>query len=361
MKCILLISALLPVAASAIEADAKRGAELFTRYHCTSCHSVAGGPGKTGGAPDLGQRLDRAYSPAGIASRMWNHAPKMWAAMKQADIDLPAMSEADASDLFAFFYSTRYFERRGDAARGKAVFFDKNCVLCHALNGPQKPAREWKSLSDPIDLVSAMWNHAGEMQTATKAEQFRWPQLSATQLTDLLVYLQNLPETRNMKFGFNLPNGGRGKALMEEKGCTGCHKGGMALETLMGNLTLTEVAAGMWNHAPKMREKAKPVTSEEMREILAYGWARQYFRSNGNAAKGGKLFDAQCAVCHNNPASGAPSLAAGKRDFSAITMVAALWRHGPRMLSKLESEHKAWPELKPADMANLIAYIGRQK
>ena len=360
MKPILLLTALLPALVSAIEADAKRGADLFTRYHCTYCHSVTGNPGKAG-APNLGQRLDRAYSPAGIASRMWNHAPKMWAAMKQSDVDIPAMSEADASDLFAFFYATRYFEQRGDAARGKAVFCEKNCVLCHALNGPEKPARAWKSLADPVDLATAMWNHAGEMEKSTKAEQFRWPRMSPMQLTDLLVYLQNLPETRTMQFTFKLPNGAGGKALMEEKGCNGCHKGAMALETLMGNLTLTEVAAGLWNHAPKMREKAKPVTSDEMRIILASAWAEQFFRSNGNADKGGKLFAAQCAGCHNNAASGAPGLATGKKDFSSISMVSSLWKHGPRMLSKLEAEHKPWPELKPVDMANLIAYLGRGK
>ena len=54
---------------------------------------------------------------------------------------------------------------------------------------------------------------------------------------------------------------------------------------------------------------------------------------------------------------GAPQPCGGKRDFSSIAMVAGLWRHGPRMLSKLEADHNGWPELKPADMANLIANI----
>ena len=39
-----------------------------------------------------------------------------------------------------------------------------------------------------------------------------------------------------------------------------------------------------------------------------------------------------CANCHNDAASGAPKLGKGKDAYNDITMVAALWDHGPRML-----------------------------
>ena len=70
-----------------------------------------------------------------------------------------------------------------------------------------------------------------------------------------LFELQNLPETRKLTFQFSLPDGNQGKQLKEDKGCTACHKGAMALENRLGSLALTEVAAGMWNHAPQMRKK----------------------------------------------------------------------------------------------------------
>ena len=51
------------------DADARRGADFFEAQHCLTCHAVKGtGAGK---APDLGRRLDRDYTPAGIAARMW--------------------------------------------------------------------------------------------------------------------------------------------------------------------------------------------------------------------------------------------------------------------------------------------------
>src|SRR5262252_856187 len=65
-------------------ADAQRGSEFFKQQMCMNCHSVHGEGGST--APDLGHRLDRNYTPAGIASRMWNHAPTLWEAMKRQSI-----------------------------------------------------------------------------------------------------------------------------------------------------------------------------------------------------------------------------------------------------------------------------------
>ena len=344
----------LPLAA--IEADAKRGADLFLENRCTTCHSISGVGGKLG--PDLSQRLDREYTPAGIVSQLWNHAPKMWAAMREARVDLPKLTEANSADLFAFFYSTRYFERRGDAARGKRVFMEKNCVVCHVARGSAKPAKEWKSLGDPVELVGAMWNHAPEMNKANQGKDYKWPQMTSDELTDLLVYIQNLPETRSLALHFSLPNGDKGKQLLESRGCVNCHKGNMALEGRLGSRTLTDVAASMWNHAPKMREQAKELTADEVREILAYAWAQQFFQPKGNTAKGGKLFAAQCGSCHNDRSSGAPDLMAKKGTFNSVTMLSALWRHGPQMIEKMENQHKVWPVLNAADMGNLISFLG---
>src|SRR3982750_3451798 len=93
------------IAAASIDADARRGSQLFAQQMCTKCHGQEGKPGAV--APDLGKRLDREYTPAGIAARMWNHAPVMWAAMKDQSVTLPRLEEAQVDDLFAYFYSAR--------------------------------------------------------------------------------------------------------------------------------------------------------------------------------------------------------------------------------------------------------------
>jgi mono/diheme cytochrome c family protein len=350
-----LLLVLIPACAASIEADSRRGADLFATQKCTTCHSVYGQGQHT--APDLGQRASREYTAAGVASRMWNHAPTMWYSMGKSNIEPPKLTEGNAADLFAFFYATRYFEKRGDAGRGKRVYESKKCGQCHEAGGPGLPVTKWKSAADPIDLVLQMYNHAPQMKEAAAGKNFKWPTMTPDELTDLLVYVENLPANRGLTPQFHLPAGNRGKELLVSKGCTGCHTGAMALEDKLAGQTLTDVAAAMWNHAPKMREKAQTLSSDEMREILAYTWGAQFFHSKGNAAKGARLFSAQCGTCHGVSGSGAPDLASKKGSFSTLAFVSGLWSHGPTMLERMKAKKKKWPNLSPDDVSNLVAFI----
>jgi mono/diheme cytochrome c family protein len=117
----------------------------------------------------------------------------------------------------------------------------------------------------------------------------------------------------------------------------------------------------MWNHGPAMRAAgATPAhfDPDEMRDLLSYLWARQFFEGSGVATRGARLFTSKgCQGCHANPASGAPRIARGDRSVSAASMVSALWRHGPAMLDALKKMGKPWPQLTGTDMADLIAYL----
>ena len=126
---LLAIATSLALSGASFEADSKRGASLFREQMCTNCHSIAGEGARS--APDLSKRIDRNYTPAGIASLMWNHAPMMWSNLRSQGLTQPQLSESQAADLFAYFYSTHYFERPGEAERGKALFASKSCASCH--------------------------------------------------------------------------------------------------------------------------------------------------------------------------------------------------------------------------------------
>lgn len=351
------------LAASIPEVSSRRGAELVAEYQCVFCHSVDGKGGKA--APDLGARLDRSYTAAGMASRMWNHAPEMWSAMKESKIALPQVSAGDAANLFAYFYAVRYFEKPGDAGRGKQVFEKKRCGDCHALpgakaSGSAKPVGDWRSVSDPVALVAAMWNHSGAMKGEASARSVKWPTLSAQELTDLLVWLQNQPSSRPRMLEFSLPQGTKGEQLLVSKGCAECHKGAMALPQRMAGKTLTEVAAAMWNHAPKMAAKVSLLDVGDTREILAYGWARSFFAPAGDSKKGAQTFQARCGSCHGTggKAPAAPKLSA---EGAVTGMVAALWKHGPAMLAEAQKQSKPWPALSVAEMANITAFLSGGK
>ena len=242
---LLAIATSLALSGASFEADSKRGASLFREQMCTNCHSIAGEGGRS--APDLSKRIDRNYTPAGIASLMWNHAPMMWSNLRSQGLTQPQLSEAQAADLFAYFYSTHYFERPGEAERGKALFTSKSCASCHALKTGQPtvgpPVSEWSALTDPTVLIQRMWEHAPQMSKAMEARHVQWPQLTSQDMADLLVYLQNLPETRDAKMAFEVPSPEGGEALFHSKGCANCHVNQKAFENLIGDSTLTDVAA----------------------------------------------------------------------------------------------------------------------
>lgn len=345
-------------------ADSTRGRQLFDTLSCVSCHSVNGKGGTVG--PDLGRIVDRGFTPATLAATMWNHAPAMWAAMKQRGIQAGDLNDQAAADLFAYFYSARFFEAPGDAARGKRAFTARGCAGCHGLKEPilpkAKPVSQWSSLDDPVALTEAMWNHAPTMHAETRAKQVAWPVLSAQELTDILVYLRHQPFPPSKPPMFQIGAGTDGEAVFRARGCTQCHPSVPQLSASTRGKTLTEVAAAMWNHEPLMAKAGAtptPFAPNEMKDLLGYIWAQQFFEDTGLAASGRRVFvTKRCASCHEE--GKAPNLS-GMGSFNGATMVSALWRHGPTMLETMKQQGVAWPRFEGMQMADLIAYLNSKK
>src|ERR1041385_8221781 len=294
-----------------ISGDSSRGQKLFEQEQCIRCHSVNGRGGTMGA--DFSVVVSRSYTPAHLASTMWNHAPVMWGAMEAAGIERPKLSAGDAADLFAYFYSARFFDKPGDAGRGKAAFAAKHCADCHGVNESRgedaPPIAKWESLADPVVMVQQMWNHSSHMQDAFARRQIAWQELTTPQLYDILAWLRSLPETRHLHARFSNTSDRDGYKIFEEKGCVKCHVGKLALEDRLHNMTLTDIAVDMWNHAPRMVKPTPTLSEEEMRELLSFLWMRQFVYPTGSVAKGKEIFQARrCADCHAGGANGAPQL-----------------------------------------------------
>ena len=350
----------LAVAAGDVQGEAQRGEQLFQTERCVQCHAINGRGGTL--APDLGKHIDRDFTPAAMASLMWTHGPQMWSAMRQAGIVNGSLSPESAADLFAYFVAARYFEKPGDAARGKLAFTALYCSKCHgvatsnAADAP--PVVKWESLADPVVLIQQMWNHGPRMRQAYAERNLRWSPLTAQQLKDILVYLQGLPENRALVTAFAFPPSETGAQLFESKGCAGCHTGKLALETRLRNQTLTEVAVDMWNHQASMKPPAPTLSQEEMRQLLGYIWMRPYFRGAGDAARGRKVFVAKnCASCHDTGTNGAPRLGKTPEGYSDVSMMSTLWEHGPGMLEVMTEHKLPWPRFTAPEMTDLIAYL----
>jgi mono/diheme cytochrome c family protein len=349
--------AVLPV----IPGDSSRGSRIFQDEQCIKCHSVNGRGGKVG--IDLGRAVPRHYSPAYLASTMWNHAPVMWSAIEAAGIESPKLSPESAADLFAYFYSARYFEEQGDAARGKQTFEERRCTTCHGITESRAegapPVAKWESLADPILLARQMWNHSFRMRQAFERRKMQWLSLTSEQLTDILAYLRSVPETAHLVTHFSNTSGQGGEEIFHAKGCANCHQGSLALEDRLHNMTLTDIAVDMWNHAPRMAQQPPLLTAEEMRSLLSFLWMRQFVYPGGDVAAGKRTFqERSCAGCHMSGRNGAPPLPGQARKYSEVSIISALWRHGPQMLMRMKQAGVQWPQFANAkELADMIAYL----
>lgn len=360
-----------------VPGDARRGALLFRKQRCIECHSFQGVGGTA--APDLGRRSAREYTPDRLAAVMWNHAPAMWEAMAQKGIAVPALNQEEAADLYAYFYSVRYFERPGDAGRGKAIFAAKRCSHCHALRAGEprigRAVGDWKAVSEPVAMIQEMWNHSEVVLEKMQQERIRWPRLSAQELVDVLVYLQNLRETRSAQADFAPSDPQQGRAVFQQKGCGNCHTLGvreagkkdlLAAERLPGSMT--EFAAAMWNHAPEMYHRAKrsgasipTFRGAQMNHLVGYLLSMRFFDEKGDARRGRRVFVRKnCSSCHEQKAVSAPDLARFRGQVSPMFVTAALWKHGPEMLPRMKQRGYRWPGFFGAEMADLIAYLNRK-
>ncbi len=344
-----------------VPGDSARGARLFETEQCIRCHSVNGRGGKMG--IDFGRAVNRDYTPAKLASTMWNHAPVMWGAMQAADIDLPQLTPTGAADLFAFFYSTRFFDKPGDPARGREAFEARQCGTCHGIGDSRAegapPVAKWQSLADPILLVQQMWNHSFRMRQAFARRGLQWQALTSGELNDILAYLRSLPETQHLASRFSNTAGESGERIFVRKGCANCHTGALALEGRLRNMTLTDIAVDMWNHAPRMLNPPPTLSAGEMRQLLSYLWMREFVHVSGNVAEGKQVFARRhCSQCHYGGSHGAPQLPGQARQYSEVTIISTIWHHGPQMWNRMKQAGIPWPQFaNPQELADLIAYL----
>ncbi|MCX6620991.1 MAG: c-type cytochrome [Acidobacteria bacterium] len=333
--------------------DARLGAKVFREQKCVVCHSINGEGGKA--APDLGKRLGRDYTPSTMASLMWNHAPTMWAAMEKQGIEKPKLSGEDAANLFAYFWADRFFDRPGDAGRGKQAFAGKGCAGCHAVSaaGAGPAITQWAVISDPIALSAAMWNHMGTMRKAAQGKGLKWPALLPQEMTDVVVYVQTLPGVKKGEPEFSPASAATGADLFQARGCLHCHQGKNALESKAGGRSMTDLAAAMWNHGGKLPGTTPAISVPEMRRLVGYLWTVQFFNHPGNAAKGKQVFEAKgCGNCHGK---GAPNLMTAS--MTPFQMVSGLWTHGPQMSKAMAKGKLAWPRFQGTEMSDLLAFL----
>jgi mono/diheme cytochrome c family protein len=286
----------------------------------------------------------------------------MWAAFARRGLTRPELSEQQAADIFAYFFSAGYFDPPGNARRGGEVFQLKRCRDCHGISSPvhpvAKPLAAWPSLDDPVALAQDMWNHSREMYSALGDRSIPNPSLTSRDISDILAYSRTLPGRRAGQTHSTSVSAETGPALYGAKGCAGCHTGVLALEERPTRYGLTEFAAAMWNHPWKTPNILKPLSYDEMSSLVGYLFSRQFFEERGDIEHGRHVYALKkCGACHDQALNGAPPVSRMVGRMTSYGMVVALWRHGPAMEARMKQLRIAWPRFSSREMADLTAYL----
>ena len=352
------------LSASLFAADASLGEQVLEDTNCKQCHRVVGkGGGKAGvDAPPLNEAFARRLTAPDLAAALWNHTPAMWTAMNQEAVPRPKMTGGEAEDLFAYLYSLRYFDRTGDAKRGRDAIDQKGCSGCHSVvsTGTQDklaPAVSYWRATDPLGLARQMWNHSVSMKQEMAKAKLPWATITGRDLSDIQAYVrqvQSKPPQEPARVVFRYTDDLDGRALYQSL-CRSCHVGSLAPERRTGAKTFLDIAAGMWNHSPRMAP-IPLVSDAEMNAVVGYVWRLQYMGEPGQVGRGRDAFQKKgCAGCHEG--TGDARLFRADRAYTVFNVIALAWEHGTLMQQAMKQQKIAWPTLSATDISDIAVYL----
>lgn len=262
-----------------------------------------------------------------------------------------------------------------DPLAGSRIFGSKGCVKCHAINGVGGAlgpdlGRVGRARSFE-ELAAAMWNHLPRMAERMQQLGMARPRLEGGEAADLMAFLATLSY-------FDVPGDRtRGQRLFADKRCVVCHQVGGTGGVVGPNLDFLalygsplHVAAAMWNHGPAMTDAMRArglerpsFAGSELNDLIAYlrpaGAAGEgpLYALPGRADQGRQRFtDKRCIECHRGQGAG-PDLAERGAEGSLLRFAATMWNKAPAMTAAMKSRGIAVPQLRPDEMADIVAYL----
>jgi mono/diheme cytochrome c family protein len=345
------------------------GGRVFTEKGCGLCHAIRGA-GPTAG-PELAKIERKSFFDIGAA--MSNH-------LRGVTIPKPSLSADEVTRLIAFLFTLQYYDQPGDAKAGEQAFGAKGCVQCHEVGGKggrRGPSLDFlKHANSPVLVAVALWNHGPEMAEAVETRGIPRPTFTGKELGDIVAFIAAAAKEGSGQFASVDPGvPERGEKLFKAKQCVACHsvggKGGRIGPELgkakQHHVSLTDFAALMWNHGPKMWARMQErgiqiprLKGQEMADIVAYLYVSHYFDQEVSLSRGQEVLrDKGCLACHAARGQGgrtAADLATYRAARSGPALVAALWNH-PRYLPK-ERREVPWPLLTGQELAGMAAFLG---
>ena len=387
-----------------VNAQPAVGQGVFADKGCARCHGAdAAG---TADGPSLRNR-ESLTSSARLVTALWNHVPRMSEAMQAARMPYPTMTNEQTAQLVSFLFVTGLTDDSGNPVRGASVFSAKGCAVCHCAGGGAPVPSELGEMQSPLAFTGSLWNHASTMQGKMQDKGVRWPQLDASDVRDLLAYVQS-KSGNAAPSPLHAADPARGWSLYQSKACIQCHAlrgretslpmrvenaaerqrrpgsgrgdkpetapplpvmGGTGRQT--GNAgsptTLSDFGAAMLNHFPNMRlamdgQGGTPpqFSSNDLADLAVFLYGLRNTEPTGSAYVGASVFVWRgCAACHGTGATGgsAPPLRGRGQTYTAVRLATGLWAHGNRMYEETRRTGQPWPRLEDSDIGDLLAYL----
>jgi len=369
--------------AQVLPEDPAKGARLFVSKGCVRCHALKGEGGSIG--PDFG-RVDLGDTQLDLASKLWNHIPSMIVGMERARMIKPSLTGQEFTEISAYLYFFKFFDKPGEPTQGRLVFNEKHCSNCHPPSGKGKEGEpgldQLPQNISPVYLSEMIWNHGPVMIAQMVKLGIKWPTFEGTEMMDLLEYIK-INARGPKEAAFITPGNPReGRQVFIAKGCIKCHavrgEGGKGGEDLGKRAktfykSLTQIASSMWNKGPTVlanmaqtQSGIPKFTPKEMADLLAYLYFLHFVDEPGNGSNGRKMFsELGCSRCHGLDGKAGEwmniSLSKYQKVLNPMEIVAGIWNHSTEIERAMKEQGISWPRFKKGEMADLLEFIRTKK
>lgn len=190
LACAVLAAA--PPLAAQLQGDAERGRSVFSVKQCVRCHA-AGGEKLVGPPVEQLKRPQGAYE---LAGRLWNHAPAMFATLRQEGYAWPEIGAAEMADLMAYLQANPARDAAPDLFRGQTLLLRKGCLKCHGFRGEGglvavELTQPRPAYGSAILWTAAIWSHAPRMAEEAKRMGVLYPRFSGEEMGNLVGFLRS--------------------------------------------------------------------------------------------------------------------------------------------------------------------------
>ncbi len=201
--------------------DPGRGGVQLAEMPCLACHDL----GRRGQIGPALVRVDRAASPAGLVTDVWNHYPGMRAALRERGLPWFEWNGELVNNISSYLRSLVPAPAHapllapGDPEEGERLFVRLGCASCHG----HAHGKSWIALAREAGRRSAAENgavllqHLPTLQQGTRGGDTALRPLPEKAMADLLAYL-GLADAE-LQGG----DASRGRAVFEHKRCHECH------------------------------------------------------------------------------------------------------------------------------------------